>query len=124
MLFHFTAIIDTRRLGHPVLLRAVSVGWCGVDLFFVLSGFLITGILWESKHSPRYFQSFYMRRALRIFPLYYGVLFVVFGLAPLVTPPSSSAAWLSVHQQWLWLYGTNLLIALKQTHLATGWYDL
>jgi len=59
---------------YHLLNTIMHAGWCGVDLFFVLSGFLITLGLLESKGADNYFSSFYMRRILRIFPLYYLVL--------------------------------------------------
>ena len=60
------------RLPWPVH-AAGRLTWTGVDLFFVLSGFLIGGILLDAKASPRYFNTFYIRRVYRIFPLYFLV---------------------------------------------------
>ncbi|MGH9475749.1 MAG: acyltransferase family protein [Terriglobales bacterium] len=65
--FHYT-------LGTPWANPVSGLGWAGVDLFFVLSGFLITSILLASRDRPRYFSTFYARRTLRIFPVYYLLL--------------------------------------------------
>lgn len=78
MAAHFVGGAPAVTDWQKIVVEVATRGWMGVDLFFVLSGFLITGILIEAKGSPNYFRNFYARRTLRIFPLYYFVLVCLF----------------------------------------------
>src|SRR5690349_3202734 len=88
MLHHMTVMTSQVPVDQAFAMVA-HFGWAGVNLFFVLSGFLITGILYEAKGSQFYFRNFYARRILRIFPLYYAV--VVFSLLLLPHIPNPKA---------------------------------
>jgi peptidoglycan/LPS O-acetylase OafA/YrhL len=102
LLFHcFTATIAPWRY-------VVDLGWCGVDLFFVISGFLITGILLDTRGSTHFFRNFYVRRTLRIFPLYYAVLIVFF--AGVAITRVHWGGYLQEHAAWFFLYMQNLLM--------------
>ncbi len=119
MLHHFA--LDP-AVATPAALRVVApfrLAWCGVDLFFVLSGFLITRILLASRGSPGYYRRFFVRRALRIFPLYYATLLGVLLVAPALLP-AVSAAPIDAHQAWLWLYLTNVASVLRGTGVFTN----
>lgn len=97
------------------LVAFAHAGWAGVDLFFVLSGFLITGILIDARGSNSYFKAFYARRALRILPVYYGFLFVIFVVLPLFHVTAGENAMLArQHQGWYWLHLTNIMMALDE----------
>jgi len=112
LVFHFVAQATATNRAEAGLKWLLSYGLLGVDLFFVLSGFLITGILYDARAERSYFKSFYMRRVLRIFPLYYGVLAVVFFVLPRVPAlQGSEIAALREHQAWAWLYGVNVYLS-------------
>jgi peptidoglycan/LPS O-acetylase OafA/YrhL len=90
----------------------VGNGWMGVDLFFVLSGFLITGILLGSKTDPRYFRNFFVRRVLRILPLYYAILLLMFGLLPILRPAEGHLIFAKSSPWWAYpLFLQNVLVA-------------
>src|SRR4051812_24937304 len=82
LMHHFIRGYWTPGPIHAFLDTFTIFMWSGVDLFFVLSGFLITGILVDAKGKPRYFRTFYARRVLRIFPLYYAALFLLLVVLP------------------------------------------
>jgi peptidoglycan/LPS O-acetylase OafA/YrhL len=99
------------QLGPSVLRmidRAALLGWAGVSLFFALSGFLITGILWDSLGRQHWWRNFYIRRSLRIFPLYYLVLAAVTVIAVAMGSTWKATAKISIDFlylsdiPWLW----------------------
>ena len=84
-----------------------NVGWVGVQLFFVLSGFLITHNLLLTRGAGNYFRSFYARRALRILPLYYLMLVGFLWVLPRLVALSPDILATYVNQPWLWVFLSN-----------------
>lgn len=101
--FHSRVVFSPSDLPF-LLLRVFDLSWAGVDLFFVLSGFLITGILLDSRESATYFRTFYLRRAVRIFPLALVYLFLILVVA---------------RYTYLWFGGTDLWPSTNPTWYLT-----
>jgi peptidoglycan/LPS O-acetylase OafA/YrhL len=99
-------------------------GWSGVDVFFVLSGFLITGILIDARGGERYFTNFYARRTLRIFPLYYAVVFVALVILPMLPRLHEVIVGpYPIPPRWpYWTYLTNFSVADRG--FIHGWLDV
>jgi len=130
LLFHATRFGVAATPWQRAALEVPALGWSGVDLFFVLSGFLITGILMRTRGSSTYYRSFYARRALRIFPLYYAVLLFWIVIAPHVLvdvggvprPLGAPVA----QPFWYWAYLTNVGVILRggSSHLLDVTWSL
>jgi peptidoglycan/LPS O-acetylase OafA/YrhL len=98
----------------------VDFGWMGVDLFFVLSGYLITRGLAHARGQRHYFRDFYIKRALRIWPLYYLLVGFVYGVLPAsstgLDQPGAPPFWTFA------LYVQNLLAPGRAPgHLTATW---
>ena len=92
--------------------RLFANGWMGVDLFFVLSGFLITGILVDTREAEGYFKNFYARRCLRIWPLYASLIVFMFVIVPLVRPSETRTVFDKSSPWWAYpLFLQNFLVA-------------
>jgi peptidoglycan/LPS O-acetylase OafA/YrhL len=107
------------------LQRLLANGWMGVDLFFVLSGMLITGILLDTKESSGYFRNFYARRCLRIWPLYYSLIVFMFVIVPVLRPSEAHTVFDKSSPWWAYpLFLQNFLIRMPTNAagpLAVTW---
>jgi peptidoglycan/LPS O-acetylase OafA/YrhL len=108
--------VESQQRAVQVAMRALRLTWSGVDLFFVLSGFLIAGILLDNRDASNYYRVFYRRRVCRIFPLYFLVLGLFVCLSATSLGTDYRFAWLFANPMPLWSYATfsqNILMGIN-----------
>ena len=107
VMHNFSLLSEPHGVGASLLAAWLDRGWVGVQLFFVLSGFLITGILLDTRTSSNYFSAFFGRRVLRIWPLYYATLLVMFVVLPMLHVWPGVSLRDQPHELWLTVYLSN-----------------
>jgi len=114
LLYHCWGYLGEAPVGRAVSSLA-AIGWAGVDIFFAISGFLITGILLSAREQANYYKRFFIRRSIRIFPLYYLVttLVLIAGLAiRYLELPVSDPSLDHLDRIWInYLYLVNFAVA-------------
>ena len=128
LLYHFYGYawipLYLNSFGARKLFALADFGWSGVDLFFALSGFLITSILFRTKTSPDYFRSFYARRIIRIFPLYFLCVFALFHLHHFPRLQAWVGALPKEREWWFWTYLANWKIPVWRDIYLTHFWSL
>lgn len=120
--YHYFVVGSLQPTGVGRAIVAVAkMGWAGVDLFFVLSGFLITRILLEARSATNYYQIFYARRVLRIFPVYYLAVVLVFWV---LMPLQHHGGFFALHPVAMVGYREQLWYWANLSNLRTAFYPL
>jgi peptidoglycan/LPS O-acetylase OafA/YrhL len=120
LIVHASVFFNTKTNIDFIVLSLAKLGQYGVDLFLVLSGFLITRILLTTKEEKSFFRNFFVRRSLRIFPLYFAFLFIFLVIFPEFLPQPLAqrvSPNLGGDEPFVWLYLTNVLIWLRGEQL-------
>lgn len=126
LFYHYFSIPSRPGSFLAYFLKLFSLTWCGVDFFFVLSGFLIGGILIDQRSSDHLFRTFYFRRAARILPPYTLLIFAFLISASFPLFPLATHAWLHHDAPPLWsivLFLQNLWMGFVDTH-GGRWFSV
>ncbi|TWT99637.1 O-acetyltransferase OatA [Botrimarina colliarenosi] len=118
VLLHQLVVIPASSTWERLALWPLQFGWYGVTLFFVLSGYLITGVLLDTRDAPNRLSSFYARRALRILPLYFVLVAAVFGVSALAGGALGAETLTTLQAASFWLLLGNWTMAEAGSYLV------